>query len=226
MDVKPRILIVDDEIQILRLLKVALAGHDYAAETAETGAKGLRKAAVYKPDVILLDLGLPDMEGAEVLSRIREWSHVPVIILTARDAEREKVALLDQGADDYLTKPFGIEELLARIRVALRHTSGLQNEPVLTFEDVRIDLSHRHVFIKGEEVKLTPTEYELLKQLATQAGKVLTHKMLLTSIWGKEYVNEPQYLRVFIAQLRRKLGEDPTSPRHLITEPGVGYRWL
>ncbi|SMB99693.1 two-component system, OmpR family, KDP operon response regulator KdpE [Thermanaeromonas toyohensis ToBE] len=221
-----RVLVIDDELQIRRLLKVALSGHGYQVEEAATGEEGLEQVALYKPDVIILDLGLPDMDGLEVIKRLREWSSTPVIILSVREHEADKIQALDAGADDYVTKPFSMGELLARIRAALRHRAGTTEEPVLYFEDLKIDLARRRVTVGEEEVKLTPTEYELLKNLALNAGKVLTHRQLLRAVWGPPYENEIHYLRVYIGQLRRKIEADPSRPRHLITEPGVGYRLL
>jgi two-component system KDP operon response regulator KdpE len=221
-----RILIIDDEKQIRRLLKVALTGHGYELEEAVSGQDGLNKAAVFRPDLVILDLGLPDLDGLEVLRRLREWSKTPVIILSVREQENDKINALDNGADDYVTKPFGMGELLARIRAALRHAAGLGNEPVLNFDDLKIDVAQRRVSVDGNEIKLTPTEYELLRNLAVYSGKVLTHRQLLRAVWGPSYENDTQYLRVYIAQLRRKIENDPSRPRHIITEPGVGYRLL
>lgn len=221
-----RILIVDDEIQILKLLRITLTSHGYKLAEATTGQECLYEAAIYKPDIIILDLGLPDMDGLEVIQRIREWSKVPIIILSAREQEKDKIVALDTGADDYLTKPFGMGELLARIRAAMRHIAGVENEPLLFFNDLVIDLAHRRVTLQGEEIKLTPTEYDLLKNLAIHAGKVLTHRHLLRTVWGPTYENDVHYLRVYMGQLRRKVESDPSRPRHIITEPGVGYRLL
>jgi len=221
-----RILIIDDEKQIRRLLKVALTGHGYELEEAVSGQDGLHKAAVFRPDLVILDLGLPDLDGLEVLRRLREWSQTPVIILSVREQENDKINALDNGADDYVTKPFGMGELLARIRAALRHAAGLGNEPVLNFGDLEIDVAQRRVTVDGNVIKPTPTEYELLRNLAVYSGKVLTHRQLLRAVWGPSYENDTQYLRVYIAQLRRKIESDPSRPRHIITEPGVGYRLL
>lgn len=221
-----RILVIDDEIQMQKLLRVALTSHGYEVGEAATGKLGLSEAAVFHPDLVILDLGLPDLEGLEVMARLREWTSTPVIILSARDQENDKILALDAGADDYLTKPFGMGELLARIRAALRHAAGATDDPVLQFDDLVIDLARRRVTAKGEEVKLTPTEYDLMKNLALHAGKVLTHKQLLKACWGPSCKNDTHYLRVFIGQLRRKIEADPTRPRHIITEPGVGYRLL
>ncbi len=221
-----RILIIDDEEQIRRLLRVALEGHDYQIDEATSGQDGLRQAATFHPDLIILDLGLPDLDGLAVLGRIREWSHVPVIILTVQEHENEKIRALDSGADDYVTKPFSMGELLARIRVAMRHGAKTEDEPVIAVGDLSVDLSHRLVTLRGREVKLTPTEYDILKNLAVHAGRVLTHKQLLCQIWGKEYQKETHYLRIYIGQLRKKIEPDPTQPRYILTEPGVGYRLI
>lgn len=221
-----RILVIDDESQIQKLLRVALTSNGYEVGEATTGGQGLSEAAIFRPDIIILDLGLPDIEGLEVMTRLREWTMTPVIILSAKEQEKDKILALDAGADDYLTKPFGMGELLARIRTALRHTVGTADEPVLEFDDLVIDLAHRRVTVGGQEVKLTPTEYDLMKNLAIHAGKVLTHKHLLKVCWGPSYENDTHYLRVFIGQLRRKIEANPSRPRHIITEPGVGYRLL
>lgn len=217
---------VDDEAPIRKLLNVALSGHGYKIDEAASGQEGLRKAAMFRPELIILDLGLPDMDGMEVLKQLREWSKVPVIILSVKEREDDKIAALDAGADDYVTKPFGMGELLARIRTSLRHVAGTKAEPVLTFDDLTVDLSRRQVLVGGKEIKLTPIEYDLMKNLAIHGGKVLTHKDLLHSVWGPHYKNDIQYLRVYVGQLRRKIEQDPSDPRHIITEPGVGYRLL
>ncbi len=221
-----RILVIDDESQMQKLLRVALTSHGYEVGAAATGQQGLSETTIFRPDLIILDLGLPDMDGLEVVTRLREWTKTPVIILSAKEQENDKILALDAGADDYLTKPFGMGELLARIRAAMRHSAGVTDEPILKFDDLVIDLAHRRVLAKGEEVKLTPTEYDLIKNLAIHAGKVLTHKQLLKTCWGPTYENDTHYLRVFIGQLRRKIESDPSRPRHIITEPGVGYRLL
>lgn len=221
-----RVLIIDDEHQIRRLLQVALTGHGYEVKMAVSGTEGLNQAVMFRPDIIILDLGLPDVDGLEVLRKLREWSKVPVIVLSVREQEIEKITAFDIGADDYVTKPFGMGELLARIRTAMRHNTGIDDSPVLTFDELVIDIAHRHVTVNGLEVKLTPIEYELIKNLAQNAGKVLTHKYLLRTVWGPSYEKDAQYLRVYIGQLRRKLEVDPSRPRHIITEPGVGYRFL
>ncbi|OAT82398.1 response regulator [Desulfotomaculum copahuensis] len=221
-----RVLVVDDEIQIRRLLKVALSGHGYAVEEAASGKEGLNKAATSRPDLIILDLGLPDLDGLNVLQQLREWSLIPVIILSVKEREEQKIAALDAGADDYVTKPFSMGELLARIRAALRHAAGTKNEPVVQLDDLVLDLARRRVTVGGREVKLTPTEYELIKNLAVNAGKVLTHRQLLRAVWGPGCENDTHYLRVYVGQLRQKIEADPSRPRHIITEPGVGYRLL
>ena len=222
-----RILIVDDEIQIRRLLQTGLSGYGYLVETAADGVEALDKALAWRPDVDVLDLELPKLSGLDVCRSLRSWSSVPIIVLSVRDAEHDKITALDLGADDYLTKPFGLGELLARIRVALRHAAGVAGttDPVLTFEDLRLDLARRQVHLGDQEVHLTPTEYDLLKLLATHAGKVLTHTQILREVWGAAYVRDTQTLRVFIGQLRRKLNDDPTNPRFILTEPGIGYRF-
>lgn len=221
-----RILVIDDETQIRRFLRVSLTSHGYEVRDVGTGQAGLDEVAVFGPDLVILDLGLPDMSGIEVLSQIREWSKVPVIILSVTEQETDKIAALDNGADDYVTKPFGMGELLARMRAALRHSAGVGEEPVLRFDDLVIDLVHRQIKAAGEEIKLTPTEYELIKNLARNSGKVLTHKFLLRAVWGAAYENDIQYLRVYMGQIRRKIETDPSRPHHIITEPGVGYRLL
>lgn len=221
-----RILVIDDEAQILKLLRVTLTSHGYEVAGAETGQEGLSEVVAYRPDVIILDLGLPDIDGLEVIKKLREWSRVPIIILSARERENDKIIALDAGADDYLTKPFGMGELLARIRAAMRHMAGVESEPVLTFDDLVIDLARRRVSAKGEEIKLTPTEYDIVKNLAIHAGKVLTHRHLLRAVWGPSYENDVHYLRVYMGQLRRKIEKDPSRPRHIITDPGIGYRLL
>ena len=222
-----RILVVDDEPQIGRLLKTSLGARGYQVAVASDGLAALDMAANGRPDLILLDLGLPLIDGLEVCRQVRAWSQVPIIVLTVRDAEEDKVAALDLGADDYLTKPFGTDELLARIRVALRHAARLSatEEPVRHFGDLMIDLARRLVIVRGQEVHLTPREYELLRVLATEAGKVLTHSMLLRAVWGGGYEQDVPTLRVFVTQLRRKIEADPAHPAHILTEPGIGYRF-
>lgn len=222
-----RVLVVDDEPQILRFLRPALQAAGYDVIEAENGSDALRKVATGAPDVIVLDLGLPDMDGKDVVSRLRAWSQVPVIILSARDRESEKIAALDLGADDYIEKPFGIGELTARIRTALRHSQKSDaGRERLEVDGLTIDFIHRRVERDGVAIKLTPKEYDLLSLLARHAGRVVTHKTLLTSVWGQAHSEDQQYLRVFISQLRTKIEGDPVMPRLISTEPGVGYRFL
>jgi two-component system, OmpR family, KDP operon response regulator KdpE len=222
-----RVLVVDDEPQILRALRAALIGHGYDVRTASNGEDALDVIATQPPDVVVLDLIMPGMSGFDVVKDMRTWSPVPIVVLSARGEERDKVTALDLGADDYLTKPFGMDELLARIRVALRHRAGTTGEsPIVRVGDIAIDLARRVVTRGGDRIHLTPTEWQLLAQLARNADKVLTHRMLLERVWGPMATEEPQYLRVYINQLRRKLEADPADPRVLITEPGVGYRLL
>jgi two-component system KDP operon response regulator KdpE len=209
-----------------RLLQVALTAHGYEIREAETGREGIDQTAVFHPDLIVLDLSLPDLDGIEVIKKLREWTQTPVIILSVREQEGDKIAALDAGADDYVTKPFNMGELLARIRTALRHAAGTGDEPVLTFGGLVIDLTRRYVAMDGREVKLTPTEYELLRVLTVNAGKVLTHRQLMRMVWGPSYEQETNYLRVYIRQLRQKIEPDPARPRNIITESGVGYRLI
>jgi two-component system KDP operon response regulator KdpE len=221
-----KILIIDDEPQIRRLLRVSLTAHGYAVSEAPTGQAGIETAALVKPDLILLDLGLPDLDGKAVIRGIRDWSAVPILILTVRDQETEKIDALDAGADDYVTKPFSMGELLARLRVGLRRSLVNNHDPVIICGDLTIDVIHRQVLRRGEEIKLTPTEYDLLKHMAVHVGRVLTHKQLLSTVWGKAYQNDTQYLRVYMGQLRRKIEDNPSQPRFIMTEPGVGYRLM
>lgn len=221
-----RVLVVDDERQILRALNVGLRANGYEVELAVDGETALAVAAINPPDVIVLDLIMPRMEGIEVIRQLREWSESPIIVLSARGEERAKVQALDAGADDYLTKPFGMEELLARIRAALRRTAfHSQGDPVLDFGALKIDLAAHVVTVGGEEVHLTPTEYELLRELAANAGKVMTHQMLLNRVWGPASGDSTNYLRVYVNQLRSKIEPDPSRPRYILTDPGVGYRF-
>ena len=220
-----RVLVVDDERQIRRFLKASLSAYGYEVTEEADGAGALRSAATKNADVVILDLGLPDMDGTDVIARIREWSDVPIIVLSVRDGEADKVAALDLGADDYVAKPFGMAELLARIRAVLRHrrkAEGLE-EPYQTGSLV-VDVVHRRVTVRGEVVRLTPKEYDLLRQLVTHAGKVLTHRFLLQNVWGPTYAQQTHYVRVYIRQLRQKLEANPTRPEYILTEPGVGYR--
>ena len=217
-------LIIDDEPQIRRLLRVTLEANGYRVWDAASGLDGLAQTAQRRPDVVLLDLGLPDVEGLEVLKRIREWSRVPVVILSVRDHEEDKIKALDCGADDYVTKPFNSGELLARLRAALRHTQPQAAAALFRTGDLEVDLSKRLVLRAGLEVKLTPIEYALLRLLVTHAGKVLTHRQLLTEVWGPGAVDQSHYLRVHIAHLRGKLESKPSEPEIILTESAVGYR--
>lgn len=222
----PLVLIIEDEAPLRRFLRAALAAQSYRLVEAETAAEGLQRATEHNPDIVLLDLGLPDGDGLDVTSRLREWTRVPIIVLSARGQERDKVQALDAGADDYLTKPFGTSELLARIRVALRRVAERtpNEEPIVALGDVTVDLARRLVTRAGKPVHLTPHEYKLLTTLLKYAGKVVTHKQLLKEVWGPQAVSQTHYLRVYMAQLRQKLEADPARPRYLTTEPGVGYR--
>ena len=220
----PVALLIEDEIQMRRFLRAALQSHEYQLVEATTAREGLAQAAGRNPDVILLDLGLPDGDGIDLTRRIREWSQVPIIVLSARGREEDKVAALDAGADDYLTKPFGVGELLARLRVALRHATAADSEPMFRLDGLRVDFEHRRIFVDDMEVHLTPTEYKLLGVLIRHAGKVLTHRQLLKEVWGPNAVEHTHYVRVYMTQLRRKLESDATRPKYLLTEPGVGYR--
>lgn len=209
-----------------RLLQTTLAGREYVVEAAANAKEALDLAAMWRPDVIVLDLGLPDLDGLEVVRRIRDWSRLPIIVVSARDEEQAKVAALDLGADDYLTKPFGMGELLARVRVALRHAShGPFNDPVVRFGDVEIDFNRRRVTRAGAELHLTPTEYDLLRLFVVNTDRVLTQRHILREVWGPGYENDSQTLRVFVGQLRRKIEPDPTQPTYIQTEIGVGYRF-
>jgi two-component system KDP operon response regulator KdpE len=221
-----RILVVDDEPQIQKLLKVSLGAHGYEIEEALTGEDGIRRAAMIKPDLLIVDLGLPDMDGKTVVQAIRSWSTVPIIVLSARDQEQEKIEALDVGADDYVTKPFSVGELMARMRVSIRRAAAPEHEPVLQCGDLTIDLVQRRVSVGEREIKLTPTEYELLKILAQFRGRVVTHKQLLKAVWGNNYDDDTHYIRVYIGQLRRKIEADPTQPRYITTESGIGYRMM
>jgi two-component system KDP operon response regulator KdpE len=223
----PLVLLIEDEPQMRRFLTATLRVHDYRVIEAATAREGLAQAAGRNPDLVLLDLGLPDADGLEVTRAIRHSDRVPIIVLSARGQERDKVTALDLGADDYLTKPFGVPELLARIRVAMRHAavpSGAQAEPVFHVGKLQVDTERRQVLLDEEEVHLTPTEYRLISALVRRAGRVVTHRQLLEEVWGPNYAEQTHYLRVYMAQLRHKLEQDPTRPRLLTTEPGIGYR--
>ncbi len=220
-----RILVVDDEPQIRRSLQVNLEGKGYAVVTAEDAEQAIQTIANRAPDVIVLDLLMPRMDGIELTRRIREHSAVPIIVLSAIGDERKKVEALELGADDYVTKPFSVEELLARIKSVLRRIAGAHSsQPVWSYGELSVNFDRREVRLHGEPVKLTPTEYDLLKHMIEHAGKVLTHRMLLTAVWGPAYSDQAQYLRVFVGQLRKKLEKDPARPRYILTDPGVGYR--
>jgi two-component system, OmpR family, KDP operon response regulator KdpE len=221
------VLVIEDEPEIRCFLRTALPQHGYRLHEASTGQDGLAQSTARNPDIILLDLGLPDLDGLEVIRRLREWATTPIIVLSARDQERVKVSALDLGADDYLTKPFGINELLARMRAVLRHAARISAEtanPVFTTGALRVDLQRRQVFLTDKEIHLTPIEYKLLTVLVRSAGKVLTHRQLLKEVWGPLHVDEAQYLRVYMRQLRNKLEVNPAHPQYLVTELGVGYR--
>ena len=224
---KPRILVIDDEPQIHRFLGPALDAAGYEPVRADTAAEGLREIARKPPDVVVLDLGLPDLDGKQALTKARAFYKGPIIILSARDRETEKIDALDLGADDYVEKPFGVGELLARIRAALRHRLQADGaEPVVTVGDLTVDLVKRLVTRAGVAIRLSPREYDLLAQLVEGSGRVVTHRQLLTAVWGPAHEQDVQYLRVFIGQLRQKIEPDPASPSLILTEPGVGYRWI
>jgi two-component system KDP operon response regulator KdpE len=219
-----QVLIVDDELQIRRFLRISLEANGYHIHETAMGQDAIVKTAQLRPDLVILDMGLPDMDGLEVLKRLREWTQTPVIILSVRDSDRDKVAALDAGADDYLTKPFSLEELMARIRMAQRHAQPQQQEAIFTSGRLQVDLTRRLVTVNGDPVKLSPTEYGLLRLLIQHAGKVLTHQQILRAVWGPEYIQEIHYLRVYFAQLRQKIEENPALPEIIVTESGVGYR--
>lgn len=228
MNKSPHILVIDDEPQILRALRTILAEKKFQVTTASRGEEGLALAAAHPPDLIILDLGLPDIDGIEVCARLRQWTQTPIVVLSVRDNERDKVAALDQGADDYLSKPFGIEELLARVRVALRHSAQAkgQKQTVVRAGPLVIDLARYIVTRDGAEVKLTATEFKLLAYLAANTGRVLTHQSILTNVWDPAEADHIEYLRVYMRQLRKKLEADPERPQYLLTEPGIGYRFM
>lgn len=223
-DHNPRILIVDDEVAIRRFLQISLAAQGYAIFEATHGQEAANAVVTQRPDLVILDIGLPDLHGVEVTQLLRKWTQLPIIILSVRDQERDKIAALDAGADDYLTKPFSVGELPARIRVALRRGSNPGGEAIFTSGELCVDFTRRFITVGGREVQLTPTEYDLLRLLVTHAGRVLTHQQLLQKVWGTDYNGELHMLRVNISNLRRKLEPDPARPRYIITEPGVGYR--
>ena len=219
-----RVLVVDDEPAIRRFLRVSLAAHDYAVFEADSARAALAAVTADRPDLIILDLGLPDLDGIEVTRLLREWTRIPILILSVRGGEDDKIAALDAGADDYVTKPFGVGELLARMRVSLRRAAQSEVGPVFRCDDLVMDLTRRRVTVADREVQLTPTEYDLLRVLVTNAGKVLTHRHLLREVWGVGYEPELHLLRVNLSNLRRKIEPDPTRPHYILTEPGVGYR--
>jgi len=220
----PTVIIIEDERQIRRFLRSALEAEGFRVFEAETARDGLTEAGTRKPDLVILDLGLPDRDGVEVIKDLRGWTQVPILVLSARSDEQDKVKALDAGADDYLVKPFGTAELLARVRVALRHRSSEQEEPLFMLGDIKVDFTHRRVWRGEEEVHLTPLEYRLLTVLIRNAGKVLTHRQLLLDVWGPSYVEHNHYLRIYMAQLRQKLEADQARPKYFLTETGVGYR--
>ncbi|WP_404294601.1 response regulator (plasmid) [Microvirga sp. RSM25] len=223
----PRVLVVDDEPAIHRFLTPALQANDYEVLRADKGGDALRCIASETPDLVILDLGLPDMDGKDIIARVREWSDVPIIVLSARDREAEKVAALDLGANDFVNKPFGVGELMARLRTALRHRMQRQGEtPVVSVGGLLIDIPRRQVTWQGTEVSLSPKEFELLAFLARHAGKVVTHRQILTAVWGPAHEHDTQYLRVYVGQLRQKIEPNPSDPHFILTEPGIGYRLL
>lgn len=219
-----RVLVIDDETSIRRYLRAALSAQGFAIYEAANGQEAINAVIAHHPDIIILDLGLPDFDGIEVTRRLREWTQIPIIILSVREAENDKIAALDAGADDYLTKPFGTGELMARMRVALRRQMNQSDDPVFQVDDLKIDVSRRLVTVNENQISLTPTEYEILRLLLQHAGKVLTHRQLLRQVWGSAYESEMHILRVNISNLRRKIEADPSRPHYLLTEPGVGYR--
>ena len=220
----PRLLIVDDERPIRRLLRTVLTPHGFEVIDAASGQEGLNAAATPRPDLIILDLGLPDLSGVDVIRRVREWTQIPIVVLSAHDREEEKVDALDAGADDYVTKPFGARELLARVRAALRHADRAPEDPIFGAGELTVDLSKRHVTLSGRELHLSPIEYELLRVLVLNAGKVMTHRHLLREVWGVGYDQASHLLRVTMSNLRHKLEPNPARPEYIVTEPGVGYR--
>lgn len=223
---KETILIIDDEVQIRRFLKIGLESHGYRVNEAERGDEGLSEAVMKKPELILLDLNLPDMGGLEVLKRLREWYRSPVIVLTVRESEKDKIELLDQGADDYLTKPFSMGELLARIRAVFRRSRPVSEEPVFNSGALEVDFNKRIVMVDKREIKITPLEYDLLRLFVMNRGKILTQRQIMREIWGPGMESETNYLRVYVASLRKKIEKDPSRPRMILTEPAVGYRFV
>ena len=226
MNTKRKVLVIDDEISICKFLRVSLESGQYEVAEAHTANEGIQSTIAFRPDIVILDLGLPDRSGHDVLKELRSWSKVPIIILTVQDADEDKVQALDHGADDYLTKPFSVPELMARIRVALRHADEDQGTPVFKEGPLEVDRAGRTVKVSGQLIKLTATEYDLLKVLVENAGKVVTHRILLNRVWGPHSVEHTQYLRVYMGQIRKKLQIDDSLPEFIITEPGVGYRLM
>lgn len=229
MSNQPHILVIDDEHQILRAMRTILTARQFRVTTASSGEEGLALAATNQPDAIILDLSLPDMDGITVCQRLREWTPTPIIVLSVRDSEQDKVQALDAGADDYLTKPFGIDELLARLRVALRHAATrlqVNNRSIITAGPLQIDLVQHQVHRGGNEVRLTATEFKLLAYLASNSGRVLTHRSILSQVWDPADADHVEYLRVFVRQLRKKLEDDPEQPTYILNEPGIGYRFM
>jgi two-component system KDP operon response regulator KdpE len=220
-----RVLVIDDEAPILRALRINLTARKFEVSTAADGASGLAAMARDRPDVLILDLGLPDMDGTDVIRGVRGWTSTPIIVLSAWGQESQKVAALDAGADDYVTKPFGMDELLARLRAAVRRASPAPEAPVVSTGDFTVDLADKRVTRDGQDVRLTPTEWQLLEVLVRHSGRLVTQRQLLAEVWGPGYQNEAHYLRVYVANLRRKLEPDPSAPRYLLTEPGIGYRF-
>jgi two-component system KDP operon response regulator KdpE len=220
-----KVVVIDDEAAICRALRINLSARNYDVATAGDGASGLAAIARERPDVVILDLGLPDMDGTDVIRGVRGWTTTPIIVLSAREQEAAKVAALDAGADDYVTKPFGMDELLARLRAAVRRTVSADDQPVVSNEHLVIDIAAKHVTSSGKDVRLTPTEWQLLEVLVRHRGRLVTQRQLLHDIWGPAYTTELNYLRVYMGQLRRKLEPDPARPRYLVTEPGMGYRF-
>lgn len=220
-----RILVVEDEPGIARALRINLSARRYDVDIASTGAEALKIAAARPPDLVVLDLGLPDMDGTEVIHGIRGWSTAPIVVLSAREGQPDKVDALDAGADDYLTKPFGMDELLARVRAALRRAQPSDSEPVITTDSFTVDLAAKRVTRGGSAIRLTPTEWHLIEMLVRNPGKLISRQQLLTEVWGPSYARQTNYLRVYMAQLRQKLEREPAHPRHIITEPGMGYRF-
>ncbi len=222
---RPRVLVVDDDPQILRAIRTSLQAREYELSTVGNGEAALEALQHNPVDLVILDLGLPGIDGREVISRVRTWSDVPIIVLSVRESQAEKVGALDAGADDYLTKPFAMDELVARMRAVRRRSAAEKPAPVLLFAELELDRGRQRVRRGGEDVRLTPTEYRLLETMAANPGKLLTHRWLLQKVWGPAYGEESHYLRVFVRQLRRKLSDDPAAPRFIVTEPGLGYRW-